>query len=102
MGLIKHVDNIYPPEHGYLPEKWYLLPLSRLVKFYSVLLNLAGRIGPIPEGMSAVTALRTQEYMKQHKAIGERLAVKTEKFKQERGYEAPYWVLVKLARMSML
>jgi hypothetical protein len=78
--------------------KWYLLPLSRLIKFYSMVLNLAGKAGPIPEGMSATTALRTDEYMKQHKAMGERLTIKAEKFKEERGYEAPYWELVKQAR----
>ena len=43
--------------------QWYLLPLSRIVKGYSMLLNQFGKAGPIPEGMSATTALRTQDYM---------------------------------------
>jgi hypothetical protein len=76
----------------------FLLPISRLVKVYSMLLNWFGKAGPIPEGMSATTALRTQEYMDRHKAIEERLAVKAEQFKKEHGYEAPYWELVSLAR----
>lgn len=76
----------------------FLLPLSRIVKVYSMLLNWFGKAGPIPEGMSATTALRTQEYMDRHKAMEERLAVKAELFRKEHGYEAPYWVLVSLAR----
>ena len=43
----------------------YLLPLARIVKGYSVALNLFGIPGPIPEGMSATTALRSQYYDKQ-------------------------------------
>lgn len=75
-----------------------LLPLSRIVKAYSMLLNRFGKAGPIPEGMSATTALRTQEYMDRHKALEERLAVKAEQFRTTHGYEAPFWRLVGLAR----
>lgn len=82
-------------EIGY---QWYLLPVARIVKAYSMLLNKFGKAGPIPEGMSATTALRTQEYMGKHKAIEERLAAKAEQYKKEHGYEAPYWALVSLAR----
>jgi hypothetical protein len=82
-------------EIGY---QWYLLPIARIVKTYSMLLNQLGKAGPIPEGMSATTALRTQDYMGKHKAIEERLAAEAEQYKKEHGYEAPYWVLVSLAR----
>lgn len=78
----------------------YLRPASRLVKLYSRTRNLAGKAGPIPEGMSATAALRTDNFMAQHKALGERLALKAEQFKKENGYEAPYWELVKLARAA--
>ena len=78
----------------------YLRPAARLVKLYSRTRNLAGKGGPIPEGMSAATALRTEQYMARHKDIGERLALKAEQFKKENGYEAPYWELVKLARVA--
>ena len=77
---------------------WYLLPVARIVKAYSMFLNKFGEAGPIPEGMSATTALRTQDYMGKHKAIEERLAAKVEQYKKEHGYEAPYWALVSLAR----
>jgi len=78
--------------------KWYLLPIARMVKGYSIVMNRFGKTGPIPEGMSATTALRTQDYMGKHDAIGKRLAAKAEHYKKEHDYEAPYWVLVTLAR----
>ena len=83
-----------------LHYQWYLLPLARMVKGYSVVLNLFGKPGPIPEGMSATAALRTQDYDKRHKAIMDRLSLKAEKFKADNGYAPPYWELVKLARVA--
>lgn len=83
-----------------LDYQGYLRPAARLVKLYSRSLNLAGKAGPIPEGMSADAALRTEEYMARHGAIGERLALMAERFKKKNGYEAPYWQLVKMARAA--
>lgn len=77
---------------------WYLLPFSRIVKAYSMLLNEFGKAGPIPEGMSAATALRTENYMRRHEEIGRRLTSKVQTYKKRYGYEPPYWELVKLAR----
>jgi len=76
----------------------YLLPLARIAKAYSMLLNQFGKAGPIPEGMSATTALRTEDYMGKHEAIGKRLEKKAEQYKIDHQYEAPYWALVKMAR----
>jgi hypothetical protein len=84
-------------EIGY---QWYLLPFSRIVKAYSMLLNQFGKAGPIPEGMSATTALRTQDYMGKHEGIGKLLEKKADQYKKEHGYEAPYWELVNLARQA--
>jgi hypothetical protein len=81
-----------------LSYQWYLLPLARIVKGYSVVMNLFGRPGPVPEGMSATAALRTQYYDKRHGAVKERLSVKADQFKADHGYAPPYWQLVKLAR----
>jgi hypothetical protein len=81
-----------------LSYQWYLLPLARIVKGYSVVMNLIGRPGPVPEGMSATAALRTQYYDKRHGAIKERLSLKADHFKADHGYAPPYWQLVKLAR----
>ena len=79
---------------------WYLLPFARIVKAYSMLLNQFGKAGPIPEGMSATTALRTQDYMGKHEGIRKRLEKKAEQYNKEHGYEAPYWDLVNLARQA--
>ena len=79
---------------------WYLLPLSRIAKGYSVVLNLFGKPGPIPEGMSATAALRSLDYDKRHTAITDRLVLKAEKFKADHGYAPPYWELVKLSRTA--
>jgi hypothetical protein len=81
-----------------LSYKWYLLPVARLVKAYSVILNSFGQAGPIPEGMSATAALRTQDYGEKHKAIEERLSAKARQYKKKHGYEPPYWALVSIAR----
>jgi hypothetical protein len=81
-----------------LSYQLYLLPLARIVKGYSVIMNLFGIPGPIPEGMSSTAALRTQYYDKRHGAIKERLSLKADQFKADHGYAPPYWELVKLAR----
>ena len=81
-----------------LHYQWYLLPLARIVKGYSVVMNLLGKTGPVPEGMSATAALRTQYYDKRHEAIKERLSRKADQFKADHGYAPPYWELVKIAR----
>src|SRR6266550_1279915 len=80
---------------GYNP---WQLPTVRLAKGYSVILNQFGKVGPIPEGMSAATALRVQRLKANHAALADRLRAKAEKFKAERGYVPPYWELVRLAR----
>jgi hypothetical protein len=80
--------------------QWYLLPLARIVKGYSIVLNLFGKPGPVPEGMSASAALRTQDYDAKHAAIKERLSAKADQFKTDHGYAPPYWELVKLARTA--
>lgn len=77
---------------------WYLLPVARLLKACSVALNLFNVVGPVPEGMTATTALRTMGYEEAHRAIAGRLAGRAGDFRRERGYEPPYWELVRLAR----
>jgi hypothetical protein len=81
-----------------LAYQWYLLPLSRIAKAYSAVLNLLGKAGPVPEGMSATAALRNIWYSDKHEAITAQLAKKAERFRQDREYEPPYWEQVKLAR----
>ena len=70
----------------------------RLTKAWSVVLNWFGKVGPIPEGMSATTALRVQRLKSTHARVKARLLDKAEKFRTEKGYVPPYWELVRLAR----
>jgi len=75
-----------------------LLPLARLVKLYSRGLNAVGRVGPIPEGMSATAALRYRWYTRRHERIKAALIEAADRFRREKGYEPPYWKLVEMAR----
>ena len=75
----------------------YMLPFARIVKGYSLLLNLFGSVGPVPEGMSATAGLRVDRFSRKHEAIKNRLTELAVDFKQQQGYFPPYWVLVRLA-----
>ena len=81
-----------------LVARWYMLPVARLAKSYSVVLNWFGTIGPIPEGMSATSALKHQWYAEEHAKIKNGLVNKAEAFRAERGYFPPYWWLLRFAR----
>lgn len=83
-----------------LDYDWYMLPLARLVKAYSMIKNFWGGVGPIPEGMTAIAALKNDHFSKQHAAIKNRLIQMANDFEQIRGYRPPYWELVKLARLA--
>ncbi len=75
-----------------------LLPLARVLKTWSVFLELFGGVGPVPEGMSATAALQAQRFARDHATLRERLFELAEEFRREHGYRAPYWELVRLAR----
>jgi len=77
-----------------------MLPFARLAKGYSVTLNALGRIGPVPEGMSATAALRHKAFSWKQVAIRQRLLELAADFEAQNGYKPPYWELVKLARKS--
>lgn len=100
-----HVDNavidamLEGAERGDVIDYDYrFLPVARLMKGYSLLLNAAGRPGPVPEGMSAATALRSQWLDERHRAVKAGVLVAAETFRLEHGYEPPYWQLVSMAR----
>jgi hypothetical protein len=80
-----------------LSYDWYLLPMSRMLKLYSVVLNLFGSEGSIPEGMSAEAALKNVYYSDTHDQIKAELIVLANQFKIQNGYTPPYWKLVDLA-----
>ncbi len=78
-----------------------ILPLARLTKAYSVVLNWFGREGPIPEGMSATAGLRNQWYSDRHAAARGILSTKADAFRTAKGYRPPYWRLLEMARTSL-
>ena len=78
------------------------LPLARAMKAYSLLLNATGRHGPVPEGMSATTALRSRWLDEQHRAIKGEVLKQVDAFRDEHNYEPPYWQLVAMARASSI
>jgi hypothetical protein len=100
-----HVDNavidalLEGAERGErLGHNHGMLPPVRLMKAWSMVLNRFGKVGPIPEGMSATTALRVDWLKENHAAIAARVRESAEKFKTERGYVPPYWELLRMAR----
>ena len=93
--MLEHADSI-----GHLRYNIWLLPAVRLMKGYSLVLNLFGKAGPIPEGMSATSALKNEWFSSAHHEIRSKLIALTDRFESENGYYPPYWVLVKLAERA--
>lgn len=78
----------------------WMLPVARLVKGYSMALNLFEHAGPVPEGMTATQALKNNSFVESHRSIREKVYRLTEDFTHEKGYRPPYWELVKMAEAS--
>lgn len=56
-----------------LAYPWYQLPLARVMKGYGWALERLGKVGPIPEGMSAAAALRNTAYTARHRVLAARV-----------------------------
>lgn len=104
-----HMDNavveamIERAESGKdLEYSWYLLPLARIIKGYSSLLNLSGMTGPFPEGMSATAALRYKRFTDDHHMIRNRVEAMAAEFKNKNHYTSPYWQLLDYARQAIM
>jgi hypothetical protein len=78
-----------------------MLPVARVVKGYSFLLNMLGYVGPIPEGMSATQALKHNAFTEMHTMILGRTEAKVKQFISGNGYVPPYWKLIEMARASI-
>ncbi len=76
-------------DEGYrLGYEWYRLPAARV-------LRLAGRL---PPGMSAPAALRVEALNKRvFPVIIEKIEAAEQQFRDQQGYHAPYWELVRFA-----
>jgi hypothetical protein len=104
-----HVDNavidamLEGAERGQkLDYNLWMLPFARLAKAWSVLLNGLGRVGPVPEGMSAATALRVGRLKLTHVTLQVQVLGGAAQFKAEHGYVPPYWELVRMAREARM
>ncbi len=84
-----------------LAYAWYELPIARLVRWYSMILNVFGEIGPIPEGMSATSGLRHRTYAARHEAAVARVKNDVITFVREHDYQPPYWRLLAMARRAI-
>ena len=100
-----HIDNavteamLEGAERGdRLMYRWYMLPPARLVKAYCSILNLLGKQGKIPEGMSATAALKHEYYTERHKQIVASVLKRARTFLIKEKIEPPYWELLRMSR----
>jgi hypothetical protein len=103
-----HVDNavidamVEIAEAGsHLDYSLARLPAARVLKGYSVVVELVGGVGPVPEGMSATAALRNHRLTERHERAQTRTLELAAAFERDRGYRPPYWELVRLARSAL-
>ncbi|MFV1884062.1 MAG: YiiX/YebB-like N1pC/P60 family cysteine hydrolase [Balneola sp.] len=78
----------------------FLLPVVRVIKGYSVVKNWFGAIGPVPEGMSATQAIKSDAFISRHEELKKETREKAAEFETQYGYTPPYWELVKMANES--
>lgn len=74
------------------------LPLARLAKGWSWVLNRAGAVGPIPEGMSARAALQNRAFSERQRRIAAEVHERIAVLERDRGYPPTYRLIVELAR----
>ncbi len=72
------------------------LPIARVLKAYCAVLNLFGKVGMIPEGMSAVQAMKNLEFVSIFQEVKKSVALRVDEFTSDRKYRPPYWQLVKM------
>ncbi|MBD3617188.1 MAG: hypothetical protein HUJ22_11520 [Gracilimonas sp.] len=77
-------------------NKW-LLPVVRMAKAYSYLMNLIGKTGPVPEGMSAMQAAKSEAFIDRHVTLKEKVRTQAAGFSERQNYTPPYWELVRMA-----
>ena len=78
------------------------LPIVRVLKGYCMIKNLFGKIGIIPEGMSATSALKNQSFEAMHVWLKNKTIKLAKDFIKKNGYRPPYWQLIKFAEDTAL
>ncbi len=104
-----HVDNAVveamlegADEGERIPYPWWMLAPARLAKAYTVVLNLFGKVGPIPEGMGAAAALRNLGLSAKHEMLKKKVLTQAAAFQEKQGYTPPYWELVRMANKARI
>jgi len=98
-----HVDNVAIEamlQTEPVRTAWYLLPGVRILKGLSAVLNSVGRVGPVPEGMSATIASRVLTFSWHHRDIREHVLADAEAFERRYGYRPPEWELLAFAQSA--
>jgi len=83
-----------------LTYPWYQLPAIRVLKGWSWVLEQFGRVGPVPEGMSARAALRNRAFGDRQRQIAESVQARIAVLERDRGYPLTYWMILELARAA--
>ena len=80
---------------------WYLLPMARVIKVWSLLQNKMGKVAKIPEGMSATQALKNQYFVDCYQRLKKAAQVEIELFEKQQNYRPPYWKLLSIIRSKL-
>jgi hypothetical protein len=80
---------------------WYLLPMARLIKGWSILQNRLGNVAKIPEGMTATQALKNQYFVDIYQRLKTAALVEIERFEQQHHYRPPYWKMLAIIRSKL-
>jgi hypothetical protein len=76
----------------------FMLPAVRLVKGYSVIQNIFESEGPVPEGMNATQALKSDAFIQRHEYLKMITDEDIQVFKADENYLPPYWEMFRMAR----
>ena len=82
-------------------ELWKL-PVVRVLKIYSVILNSMGKEAIIPEGMSVLTALTSNDFVRRFQNTKAQTLRKVREFEEQEGYLPPYWQITAMAEGELL
>jgi len=100
-----HMDNAvvdaileWSEKGNEIPTDWFKLPIVKVFKLYSSILNQFNIAGPIPEGMTSSSALRHEAFKNLHSEIKKIVQAKAINFRNTNNYNPPYWRLLDFAR----
>ena len=78
----------------------WMVPVAALGKAWSWTKNRFGGVGPVPEGMGPLSALRIEELTRRHGELVAATTLLARDYEREAGHRPPYWDLVALARKA--